>query len=259
VTAKDHGGSVTTLNGGSMGKHAALLLFFLCFIAILLIQALPVMSSFGSTETRYEVVAKGFCVGNVITSQKSADEGGEKVVHFENRTDVNASFLWMGYRFSSSERATIKRGTLVSYFRHKKEKDVEVKVEGRLVGATFRFEVSENGNRRIVTIPRSSYDLTTMECPEATMDFGANGKATLRILDTEYMSVVKRNYQLVREDVYRISGREYRCRIVDFTDPNKTCRRWIGKDGDAIIMFRQDGKGGEGAYSVRATVVDRPG
>jgi carbon starvation protein CstA len=76
VTAKDRGWSVKTLSGGSMGKNAALLLFFFCFIVILVVRVLPVMSSIIGAETRYEVVAKGFCVGNVTASQKNADEGG---------------------------------------------------------------------------------------------------------------------------------------------------------------------------------------
>jgi len=54
-----------------------------------------------------------------------------------------------------------------------------------------------------------------------------------------------------------VDGKEFRCRIIDFKDPHKSCRRWIGVDHDAIIMFRQDGKTKEGSYSVQAAALER--
>jgi hypothetical protein len=242
-----------------MKKYIALLLFILLISVVVLISRIPAISSEGAVEAKYDVVAKGFRVGNILTSQRSADEVGIKVVHYENRTAVNASFLWFSYNLMTSERAVIKGENLVSYSLHKKVKGEEVTAEGRLDGDTFRFDLYENGKKRTIAIRRSSYDHTTMECPEATMDFGAKGKTVLRMLDTEYMTVVERSYRLVREELYRIGDREYRCRIVDFTDPNKSCRRWIGKEGDAVILFRQDGKSRDGSYSVRATALNRTG
>jgi len=242
-----------------MRKYIALLLFLLLITAVVLSSRIPAISSPGAIEARYEVVAKGFRVGNIRTSQRTANEGGVKVVHFENRTAVKASFLWFRYNLLTSERAVIKGENLVSYSLNKKEKGADVTTEGRLDGDTFRFNVNKNSKKRTIAIPRSSYDHTTMECPEATMDFGAKGKTVLRMLDTEYMTVVERSYRLVREELYRIGDREYHCRIVDFTDPNKSCRRWIGKEGDAVILFRQDGKSRDGSYSVRATALNRTG
>jgi hypothetical protein len=134
-----------------------------------------------------------------------------------------------------------------------------VTAEGRLEGDTFRFDLNENGKKHTIAIRNSSYDHTTMECPEATIDFGAIGKTVLRMLDTEYMTVVERSYRLVREEVYRVGYREYRCRIVDFTGPNRSRRRWTGKDGDAVVLFRHDGKSRNGSYSVRETALNLAG
>jgi len=220
--------------------------------------ALPAVATASGTETRYDVVAKGMTIGSVVTTQKASGEGGgAKRIHYENRTDVNASFLWLGYRSSTTERAEIRGETLVGYARRGQENGTPVNVEGRLAGETFRFTLVKNGCGETISIPRSSYDHTTMECPEATMDFGPDGKATLRILDTEYLKVVTRSYHLVKEDTCTVGGKGYRCRVVDFKDPHKTSRRWIGRDGDAVILFRQDGKGKSGSYSVRAKELNR--
>jgi hypothetical protein len=234
------------------------IILFLLIPAVvpLLFYALPVRSSTGSTQVRYDVVARGFHIGKAVASVRVSGEEGQKVVHFVNKTDVDTSFFWIRCNIHSSEQATIKGEKLISYSRHEKNKGVNVSVTGRLEGDHFRFEVVEDGGKRSIVIPSSSYEHTTMECPEAVMDFKPDGTKTVRILDTEFMEVVERNYRLIRECSYKVNGKEYHCRIVDFNDPHKSCRRWIGVDHDAIIMFRQDGKSRDGSYSVRATALD---
>ena len=115
----------------------------------------------------------------------------------------------------------------------------------------------ERGKTRSIVIPRSSYDNTTMECPEALLDFSVAPQVTLRVLDVEKLAVVKREYRLVKNTQYTIGDRDFPCRIVDFTDSNKKARRWINWDGSAVIMYRQDGMGENSPYSVRATSVSK--
>ncbi len=226
-------------------------------LRLLLLLPLLLSTDGGATgrsavETRYEIVAKGIRVGKVTATQQLDTA---QLLRFENHTDVNASFLWLGYRQSIVEQADILGQNLTRYSRRGSDNGVSVQVEGRLAGNAFRFDELRDGARRSLAIPRDSYDHTTMECPEATMVFGPDGTRTLRMLDTEHLAVVKRTYRLIREDVYRLGGRDYRCRVVDFSDPNKNCRRWIGRDGNAVIIFRQDGRGKVGSYSLRAREV----
>ena len=233
----------------------SLLVFFSASVSLLYFSQ-PAGSAVGVKQIKYDVLTRGFRIGKVISSQKVTNEEGQKVVHFANKTDVNTSFLWLRCNISSSEQATIKGEKLVSYSRQEKTKGVDVSVTGRLKDGHFRFDVSENGRKRSIVIPSSSYDYTTMECPEATMDFKPDGRKTVRILDPEFMEVVERNYRLVREDTIKVDGKEFHCRIIDFKDPHKSCRRWIGVDHDTIIMFRQDGKSKEGSYTVQAVALD---
>jgi hypothetical protein len=240
-----------------VGRIPVISVAILLATVTLLACALPGMASRGITEATYHVISKGFRVGRVLTSQKASVEGSSSVIRFEKRTDVEASFLWFSYSNASCEKATIRDGKLVSYSKTEKVNGKEIRVDGSLVGDSFIFEATENGKRRSVVIHRTSYDCTTMECPEATMVFAPNGEATLKILDPEYMTVVTRTYKFVRDDKYEVDGREYECRVVDFNDCHKSCRRWVGKDRDAVILFRQDGKGKEGSYSVRARTIGR--
>jgi hypothetical protein len=209
------------------------------------------------TVAHYRVSTRGFSIGEVQTTQRISDEGGINRIHFETKTAVKASFLWMGYHLSSTEKGILQDGTLVSYSHKGQENGTTIDVEGRLDAASFRFEVREHGTTRTVLIPRSSYDCTTMECPEARLDFSDKKPVALKILDVEKMAVVKRDYRLVSSVYYAVDGKEYPCRIVDFSDLNKKARRWITWDGSAVVMFRQDGTGERNSYSVQAISVKK--
>lgn len=176
---------------------------------------------------------------------------------FETKTSVKASFLWMGYHLDTIEKGTLQKDNLVSYSRKGLDNGTVIDIEGRLENSSFRFDVREHGARRSIVIPRSSYDYTTMECPEARLEFSEKPVVTLRVLDVENLAVVKREYRLVRNAQYTVSGKEYPCRIVDFADQNKKARRWIAWDGSTVVMYRQDGRGEKNSYSVQADSVTK--
>lgn len=209
------------------------------------------------TVANYKVSTKGFNIGEVTTTQRLSEDGGVPSLNFETKTSVKASFLWMGYHLDTIEKGTLQKENLVSYSRKGRDNGAVIDIEGRLENSSFRFDVREHGATRSIAIPRSSYDYTTMECPEARLEFAEKPVVTLRVLDVEKLAVVKREYHLVRNAQYTVSGKEYPCRIVDFSDQNKKARRWITYDGTAVVMYRQDSRGEKNSYSVQATSVNR--
>jgi hypothetical protein len=230
----------------------------ICF-CLILILLLPLFSYSSDTSnkltTSYSVSAKGFSIGDVTATQRITDDKGGDIVHFETKTYVKASFLWMGYFLDTLESGDLFKGELVRYSRKGRENVDGIDIEGRLENSSFQFNVRENGKMRTVVIPRASYDNSTMECPEARLDFTGKSHITLRILDVEKMAVVNREYHLIQNAVYSVGDKEFPCRIIDFTDQNKAARRWIAQDGRSVILFRQDSKGGKNAYSVKAQSV----
>jgi hypothetical protein len=229
--------------------------------AMVILCLLTFVCSFASfpvkTLVHYRVSSMGLDIGDVTTTQRMTEEGGVPSLYFETKTAVKASFLWMGYHQDTIEKGTLQKQDLVNYSRKGKENGVTIDIEGRLEHAAFRFEVQEKGTTRSIVIPRSSYDYTTMECPEARLDFSDNTPVILNILDVEKMAVVKRNYRLVRNEHYTVAGKGYPCRVVDYSDQNKKARRWITWDGSTVVMYRQDGKGEKNSYSVKATSVTK--
>ena len=229
--------------------------------AFFILLLTPVVTSFAAVQAKtvahYKVSSMGLSVGDISTSQRMTEEGGVTKVYFETKTAIQASFLWMGYRQDTIEKGTLLNGTLVSYSHKGQENGNAIDIEGRLENASFRFDVLKQGVKHSVVIPRSSYDYTTMECPEAQLGFSDKPQVTQRMLDVEKLAVVKREYRLVSNAYYAVGGKKYPCRIVDFSDQNKKARRWIAWDGSAVVMYRQDGKGEKDSYSVQAKSVKR--
>lgn len=240
-----------------MSNSARRTVYAIIVLTVCLVPAFICLAVNGTkTVAHYKVSSRGFSIGDITTTQRMGEEGGGSFISFETRTAIKASFLWMGYDLDTVEKGVLREGALVSYSRKGRDNGVMVDVEGRLGRSSFKFEVREHGVTHVVDIPRTTYDYTTMECPEARLDFSEKQKIALRILDVEKMVVVRREYHLVRNDLYAVAGKEYPCRIVDYTDPNKKARRWTSWDGTTVVMFRQDGTGKD-SYSVRATSVAR--
>lgn len=214
----------------------------------------PFAASTGKTTAHYKVSTRGFTIGEVTTTQNMSDETGTSTVNFETKTAVKASFLWMGYHLDTIEKGSLQKGELVKYSRKGLDNGQSININGRLENGNFKFEVREQGGNRTITIPRSSYEYTTMECPEAHINFSGKSLIALNILDVEKMAVVKREYRLIRTEQYPVGDKEYPCRVVDYSDPNKKARRWINWDGTAVVMYRQDSKD-KSSYSVQATSV----
>jgi hypothetical protein len=230
---------------------------FLIFAVFLYVGTACLCSGSNSVKTvaHYRVSSRGFTIGNVTTTQRMSDDGNVASVSFETKTAVKASFLWMGFQQDTLETGTIQKQELVRYSRKGRENSTTTEIEGRLENAAFRFDVREQGSTKSIVIPRNSYDYTTMECPEAQLDFTDKPRIALRILDVEKMAVVTREYRLIRNGHYSVSGKEHPCRIVEYSDLNKKARRWISYDGTAVVMYRQDGKGEGSPYSVQAVSV----
>ncbi|MCM2357014.1 MAG: hypothetical protein NDI77_02615 [Geobacteraceae bacterium] len=203
-------------------------------------------------ESSYTVYSRGLRVGELKTVCSLVPYHEKKALKFEARTRVNANFVVYSYKLDTEEEALVSDEGTVRYRRTTREKDDVCQVEGRLDRGRFLLDIRENGVRRTLAVDRDRYDYTTMECPEITMRREGD-EMTLRLLDLETLTVVTRRYRWVKSEEIAVDGQRIRCRVVEFEDPNKKCRRWIRPDEVGAIVVRQDGKGKDGSYSLRMT------
>lgn len=205
----------------------------------------------GGRTLRYRITSRGLNVGDMKTVMTPVQHAGGAAVRFESDLTIDAKLLLYRVSSRSREQAVIGEQGTLSYRHQGEENGRSSSVEAVLERDGFHFRVSENGSARTVLVPRSSYDYTTMDCPETTLQ--REGETMeVRLLDLEHARVVKRRLHWVKSEEVEIGGRRLKCRVVDFSDPNNSCRRWVSKEGGVLIV-RQEGKGKAGNYSLRMT------
>lgn len=237
----------------SFRKHpvilpVAALVFFVCaWVTVGLTASLP-----EAREASYTVYAKGIPVGELKTVCTLIPYRKQTALKFESSTRINANFLVYCYRLENHEEAIVGPDGTERYRRSTREKDSVSQVEGRLDHGRFLLDVAENGAKRSMAVNREEYDYTTMECPEITLKREGEEKA-LRLLDLETLSVVTRRYKWAKSEDVTVDGKRLHCRVIDFEDPHKKCRRWVSVGEPGVIITRQDGTGKSGSYSLRMT------
>ncbi|ABQ26749.1 hypothetical protein [Geotalea uraniireducens] len=203
-------------------------------------------------ESSYAIFARGFRVGELKTVCSLVPATGKKILKFESATRVNANLVFYSYSLVGKEEALVGNDGAFQYKHTAKENKSSLQVEGKLENGLFQFEVSEKGSRRTVAIERKKYDYTTMECPEVAMKKPGE-KMSLRVLDLENLEVLTRSYRYVRNEEVDVDGVRLMCKVIDFEDSHKKCRRWIKADDLGVVIARQDGSGKNGSYSLRMT------
>jgi hypothetical protein len=200
-------------------------------------------------EAKYDITSKGFRVGELLTTSTPLQQDGKPAYRFTSTMDIEASFLFFSHRSSSREEALVGRDGTLTYRRDATENGKKYSVDGRLTEQGFVIRNSVDGSSRTISVSRKQYDYTTMDCPELHIQT-VGGEATVRLLDLERGNVVKRHYRWVRNEEVRVGDRKVLCRVIDFTDPNNRCRRWISSDGLGVLIARQEGSGASGSYSL---------
>lgn len=205
----------------------------------------------GGRTLRYRITSRGLNVGEMKTVLTPVQHAGSGAVRFESDLAIDANLLFYKLSSHSREQALIGEQGTLSYQRQGTENGKNSSVVAVLDGDGFRFKLQENGAARTVLVPKSSYDFTTMDCPETTLK--REGETMeVRLLELEHARVVKRRLHWVKSEEVEIGERRLKCRVVDFSDPNNSCRRWLSKEGGVIIV-RQEGKGKAGNYTLRMT------
>ncbi|MBJ6724311.1 hypothetical protein [Geomesophilobacter sediminis] len=204
---------------------------------------------------RYKLTSRGFAVGELKTVLAPVSYQGGRAIHFHSNLAIDADFIFFKRKGHHREEALVTSQGTVSYRKHGEENGKATSVEATLEGDTFRFRIEEGGGVRLVAVPRSRYDYTTMDCPETALQREGETRE-VRLLDMEHATVVTRHFRMVRSEEMDVAGRRILCKVVDFSDPNNRCRRWVTSDERGVLIVRQDGSGKGGTYSLRLVALN---
>ncbi len=226
---------------------------------VVLVVYLSVLTGFCSAavlsserESIYSVYSHGFKVGEVKTDCLPLARNNKKYFEFQSVTRIDANFFFRTFKLNKKEEALVGEEGTFYYKRTSTENGKTQHVEGRLEKGGFNITIEENGVKNTLVIGKDDYDFTTLDCPEIIL--GPEDKEkSFRVLDFEHLKVVRRSYRWVRNEDITVDSRRINCKVVDFTDPYKKCRRWVKLDELGVLIIRQDGKGKEGSYSTHIT------
>ena len=160
--------------------------------------------------------------------------------------------MFFSYNLDLEESAHIKDGKTLEYSRKANDNGKDTETEGKLEDGEFKINYIENKKHKNISFNTSQYDYTTIYGPEFIIDFKDTNDVTLRILDLEYLAIVKRTYHYVKTDTIEVDGRKFTCKVIDLSDLHKTARRWIYRNGDKASIIRQEGRGKDGSYTIKA-------
>jgi hypothetical protein len=204
---------------------------------------------------RYRVTSRGFGVGEMKTVISPVQRAGVRAIRFESDLAIDANLLLFRVTSRSRDDAVIGEHGTLSYRRHGQDNGRSLAVDAALEGGEFRFRLNDNGAARTVIVPRSSYDFTTLDCPETTMRREGD-TMEVRLLDMEHAKVITRKFHWIKSEELEVGGRRLRCRVVDFSDENNSCRRCVSSDERGVLLVRQDGNGKGKNYSLRMVSVE---
>jgi hypothetical protein len=230
-------------------------LVLLCLFLAPLLVCHAEKSPGGGRTFHYKITSRGFGVGEMKTLICPVQHAGGRAFRFKSDLAIDANLLLFRVTTHNRDEALVGEQGTLSFRRQGKDNGRTLTVDAALEGGVFHFKVNDNGVARTVMIPRSSYDFTTMDCPETTMQREGE-KLEVRLLDMEHAKVVTRKFHWVKSEDLEVAGRRLRCRVVDFSDENNSCRRWVTSDERGMMIVRQDGSGKGKNYSLRMVSVE---
>ena len=228
--------------------------FYIVLLFTACILAQKAFAAVDKSETKYTVSSKGFNIGSAVTTQTITPDNA---LHYENHTKIKSRILFFSYNLDLEEAAHIKDGKTLEYSRKANDNGKDIETEGKLEDGEFKINTVENKKHKNISFNTNQYDYTTIDGPEFIVDFKDTNDITLRILDLEYLAIVKRTYHYVKTETIEVDGRKFTCKVIDLSDLHKTARRWIYRNGDKAAILRQEGKGKDGSYTIKAVSISK--
>jgi len=194
--------------------------------------------------TSYQLYSKGLRVGTVRTERSRVVTNGAEAIRCEVVTRVHVNLLILRHDLEGREVYISNGSGPIEYRNTKRENGATMDVAGVRGEGVFRFVIAEGGAVRTNEFLDADYDAVSMDGPELALG-GLGQTKSLRILDMGAAEVVDRTYTWAKND----EG----FRVIEFSDRNKTARRWVRADAMGMLIARQDGRDRAGSYSMRMT------
>ena len=211
----------------------------------------------GPHVSRYEVRSRGLRVGDVVTVREVEQRPEGRCVRVRVEQAIRVSLLWLSVRREVTEEALLGPDGVTEFHRRARVDGQSTDVDAALRDGVFRFAIREDGVERVWNVPRTDYDITSVDGFELGVPPGT--AVTKRVLSLGELEVTERTFRGRAPEALRVGGRSVACRVVDLEDGRKQSRRWVVADDWGMAVVRQDGRDRAGAYSMRLSAEAAPG
>ncbi len=223
------------------------------WLFILLLVLIPNILLFAQSrpaELKYEIYSDKKKIGNVDIKLSEIFRNDISLLKVESTTKIKVRYLLLfSFSLFSREEILIGDNGLIEYSNNAKIDGESFKVNGKLSGQMFKFEIEENKETRTSEIHTDSYDTTSGDSPETLLKT-MNKKITLRVLNLDDIQVIKQSLTWTGNKTVLINDEKINCRVIEFEGPQEKGMRLI-TDDEFCILVEEKGSDEDGPYHVK--------
>lgn len=243
-----------------MQSHLKLKAVKMLAIALLMAMATPwglAVSADPSTAahvTRFDLISHGMTVGHGSIIRTPTLRDGKSCMELRLIIESKVDLLLYKYALKMDEVWVTDPSGLIAYKLDSIENGQHKTITGELRNGVFHFEITEAGQKRIWTTPRTAFDLAADSQPEQAL---ADGKVTkICVLDPAICTITERIYRGTGPEMLTVGKRQIMCNTMTIEYPGAHIRRWFITDEFGSLILREDGRQQRGTYSRRAISMD---
>jgi len=204
--------------------------------------------------TRFDLISHGMTVGHGRIIRTPMLRNGKSCMELRLIVESKVDLLLYKYALKMDEVWISDTSGLIAYKLDSIENGRHKTITGELQNGVFRFEITEAGQKRVWTTPRTAFDLASNSHPEQAL---ADGEAIkICVLDPATCTITERIYHGTGMEMLTVGKRQIMCKTMTIECPGTHIRRWFIMDEFGSLILREDGREKRGTYSRRAISMD---
>lgn len=204
--------------------------------------------------TRFDLISHGMTVGHGRIIRTPTRRDGKPCTELRLITEAKVNMLLFKYALTMEEAWVTDASGLIAYKLDSIEDGRHKTITGELRNGIFYFEITEEGQKRVWTTPRTAFDLASISYPEQTPAAGEEKK--IFVLDPATCTITERIYRGAGTEMLTVGKRQIMCKTMTIECPGTYIRRWFIADEFGPLILREDGRQKRGTYSRRAISMD---
>ena len=218
------------------------------FAAVIALTAVQTNASAEAHVTHCDLFSHGMTVGHGCILRASTLRDGKPCTEIRLMMESHVNLLVFKLSMKMDETWVSNASGLIAYTWDSIENGKHTVITGELRDGTFRFEIAEDGKKRVWSTPRTSFDVASISCqPGRAL---ADGEIkNVRVLDPSTCTISERTYRGTGPKKLTVGKDQIACDTVMIEYSGTHLQRWLIADEFGPLILREDSDQKRGAYS----------